>query len=361
MNDGRILILDLLDVFKRYSDKDNTLSQKDVIEILENKYGYKKVRRQTIQSNIEKIIDHYELNDRLIRLAAEDKYFDNEDEDFDEIKRRITNIYYEHKLSDSELLLIIDSILFSKQIPFEDRRDLIKKLEGLSSIHFNYRMGNISSMSDNSRKYGEIEEETIFDKIKEIDRAITESKKISIKYKNYKVSKNKIRLENRKNSEGEEREYIINPYHMAASNGRYYLICNNDLYDNVSTYRIDRITNIKILDENRKPIKHVKGLGENFNLNDYMEENIYMFGGESEYIKLSLKKEFLDEFIDWFKLEDINVQEEKDDEIIVRVKSNRMAMRRWGLRYGLYTRVLSPTDLVEEIKEDIKKVMENYK
>ncbi len=107
-------------------------------------------------------------------------------------------------------------------------------------------------------------------------------------------------------------------------------------------------------------MRDVEGLGENFNLNDYMEENIYMFGGKAENIKLSLKKGFLDEFIDWFKPEDIRVREKKDDEIIVRVKSNRMAMRRWALRYALYVRVLSPQSLVDEIKEDIQEAVENY-
>jgi len=364
VNEDRILILDLLDILKRYSNKENPLTQKNIIEILENengKYKYGKVRRQTIQTNLEKLLIHYESENREIRLLAEDDYYDMDIDEDDEIKRRITNIYYQHKLSDPELLLIIDSILFSKQIPVEERKNLIKKLEALSSKYFNSRMGNISAMSATNKKIKNLKDKTLFDNIKEIDKAISEARKISFKYMNYIIKGNKITLETRKNYQGKEREYIINPYHMAASNGRYYLICNNELFDNVSAYRVDRITNIKILDGKRRPMRDVEGLGENFNLNDYMEENIYMFGGESEYVKLSLKKEFLDEFIDWFKLEDINVQEKKDDHIIVRVKSNRMAMRRWALRYALYVRVLSPLDLVNEIKEDIGKAMENYK
>ena len=56
----------------------------------------------------------------------------------------------------------------------------------------------------------------------------------------------------------------------------------------------------------------------------------------------------------------IYLSEEKNGQIIVRVKSNRMAMRKWALRYALYTRVLSPQDLVDEIKEDLQKAMKNY-
>lgn len=361
INESRILILDLLDILQKYSDKNNPLTQKAIIKILKNKeYGYKNPRRQTIQTNIERMIDHYDLDDRVIRLAAEDDYYENDIEDTDEIKRRITNVYYQHTLSDPELLLIIDSILFSKQIPIEERKNLIEKLKSLSSEHFKSRIGNVSPVPATNNKARNLREKTLFDNIREINKAIMESKKISLNYLGYKFAGNKISLETRKNPQGEEREYIINPYYMVATNGRYYLICNNDSFSNISPYRVDRITNIKILDEKRKPMRDVEGLGENFNLNQYMAENIYMFGGESEYIKLSLKEEFLDEFVDSFGLDNITFQEKKDKQIIVRVKANRMAMRRWALRYALYVRVLSPQDLVDEIKEDIGEAMKNY-
>lgn len=360
INESRILMLDLLDILKKYSDKNNPLTQQNIIEILEKNYGYAKVRRQTIQSNLEKMIDHYELEDRVIRLASEDDYFDSEDEELFDFKRRITDIYYQHKLSNPELLLIIDSILFSRQIPLEERKILIEKLEDLSSKNFSSRMGNISSLATSNKKDRDTQKKSMFSNIKKIDEAITKAKKISFKYNNYMIKGNNIRLEARKNNQGEEREYIINPYYMAASNGRYYLVCNNDSFDKVSTYRIDRITDIKTLPEKRKPLREVVGLGENFNLNDYMAENIYMFGGRSEYIKLSIREEFLDEFLDWFNPDDINVQERKDGQIILRVKSNRMAMRRWAFRYALYVRVLSPEDLASEIKADLKKAIKNY-
>ena len=43
-------------------------------------------------------------------------------------------------------------------------------------------------------------------------------------------------------SSGEVRKYIVNPYQMAATNGRYYLIANYDRYTNISHYRVDKIS-----------------------------------------------------------------------------------------------------------------------
>ena len=88
----------------------------------------------------------------------------------------------------------------------------------------------------------------------------------------------------RKNNNGRSREYIVNPYQIAATNGRYYLICNHDKYDTVANYRLDRITDIEMLDEPVKPAKQVKGLENGFDLPKHMVEHMYMFAGESEIV-----------------------------------------------------------------------------
>ncbi|MCB6603797.1 WYL domain-containing protein, partial [Erysipelatoclostridium ramosum] len=54
-----------------------------------------------------------------------------------------------------------------------------------------------------------------------------------------------------------ERPYIVNPYEMMVSNGHYYLIGNYDAYDNISHYRMDKIRNVVILKEIRKPITQI--------------------------------------------------------------------------------------------------------
>jgi tryptophanyl-tRNA synthetase len=67
---------------------------------------------------------------------------------------------------------------------------------------------------------------------------------------------------------------------MAATNGRYYLIGNYDKYDNLANYRMDRITNIRLLDTPVKPKEQVKD-GKHFSLPKHMAEHLYMFSGES--------------------------------------------------------------------------------
>lgn len=357
MEDERILILDLLEILQNYTDENHSLTQQNIIDILEKDYGYNGVRRQTIKNNLEKLKN---INMENFEIICQEKVKSvSKDSETGEEKKTFyyTDFKYLHKFTEGELRLIIDSILFSKHIDLVHRKGLIEKLEGLASLHFKSGMNHIRSLDPSNRGNRDL-----FWNIEEINRAISKSKKIVFNYGRYDYDGKKISLLARKNSEGQVRDYIINPYYMLASQGRYYLICNNDSYDEISSYRIDRIQNIRVLEnENRKPPRLVKGMGENFSLTQYAKEHIYVFTGESEYIKLAFKEEFLDEFIDSFGLEDINFQEKNQGEIVVRFKANKMAMRRWALRYSLYVRVLSPKDLVDDIKSDLKKAIENYK
>ena len=83
----------------------------------------------------------------------------------------------------------------------------------------------------------------LFLNIELLDEAITKQKKVSFNYTEYHTDK-KMHL--KKRSDGSTK-YIVSPYQMAANDGKYYLICNFDKYDDISNYRLDRIMNLKIL------------------------------------------------------------------------------------------------------------------
>lgn len=94
-----------------------------------------------------------------------------------------------------------------------------------------------------------------------LENDISKKKKISFMYNSYDADK---KLHPRR-----EEEYTVNPYQIVATNGRYYLIYNYDKYDTLTNYRIDEITNIKILDEVRKPIQDLQMI-------DITQINLYL-------------------------------------------------------------------------------------
>ena len=184
-----------------------------------------------------------------------------------------------------------------------------------------------------------------------LNDAIEEKKKVAFIYNTYGTDG---KLHPRR-----AEEYIVNPYQMVANNGRYYLISNTDNHDNVAHYRIDRITDCRMLDEAAKPQKKVKGLENGLNLPKHMAEHIYLFCGESIPVVLEAEDGMTDDIIDWFG-KDFRILSQKDGKIKLRVNCNENAMFYWALQYGAYVEVLEPKNLRDKVKNAVAEMNQKY-
>lgn len=140
---------------------------------------------------------------------------------------------------------------------------------------------------------------------------------------------------------------------------RRYLIGNYDKYDDISHYRLDRMTCVEMLPERVKPKDQVVGLSQGWNLAKHMTEHIYMFSGESVMISTLVDKAMVSELIDWFG-KDFKMQERRDGQMLVRLKCNEQAFFYWALQYGQYVEVLEPAALRSRIAETVSKMNEKY-
>ena len=184
-----------------------------------------------------------------------------------------------------------------------------------------------------------------------INDAIEQKKKISFTYNDYGTD---FKLHPRR-----EREYIVNPYQMVANNGRYYLIANYDKYDDVTHYRVDRITDVQIMDSNRKSMKKVKGLENGFNLPKHMTEHMYMFGGDSVRILMKAEKGLINDLVEWFG-KDFRILSEEGKWYTISVSSNENAMFLWAMQYSTYVEILEPKRLRDKIGETAREMAERY-
>ncbi len=345
MQPKKLLIMNILDIVKKYTDENHRLSQKDIVDILDNEYDMK-VDRKTVKRSLMNLIEvgyNIEYSETL-------RMFKNK-QGKEEESYILSDFYLNRDFSDGELRLLIDSLLFSSHIPYSQCKQLVEKLEGLSNIYFRSRVKHIRNLPENLPTNSEL-----FLTIETLDEAISKECQVSFTYNYYDIDK---KLHPRKNSEGEVREYIINPYQIVATNGRYYLVCNYDKYDDVSHYRLDRITNIKLLDAPVKPKRCVKGLENGLDLPKHLAEHLYMFAGESVSVDFIAKRYIVNDVIDWFG-KDITFSNPTDDEVTVTVKVNPTAMKMWALKYSRYIKIVSPQSLVDEINADIDLAKKNY-
>ena len=337
----KLLIMNILDILRRYSDADHRLSQKDIIDILQTEYEMF-ADRKAIKRNLMNLID-FGYNLEFSESVRRNK--DGEEEVI------YTDWYLERDFSDAELRLLIDSLLFSKHIPYSQCKELIEKIEGLSNRYFKSKVRHVRNLPVDQPQNAEL-----FYTIEILDEAIERNRQVVFHYGDYGTDKN---LHLRERKDGKPREYLVNPYQMVATNGRYYLIANVERHDNVSHYRLDHIRDIEITDTPAKPQRKVEGLENGLDLPKHMAEHVYMFAGESQRVIMRTTPGLAGELIDWFG-SGVTFSDETETSVIAHVTANLQAMRFWALQYAPYVTVLAPQSLVDTVKKDLECAITSY-
>ena len=343
----KMLILNILEILKRHTKPGQAITQKKIAEYLEKDYGMV-AERKAIRRNLAELMD----SGFPIRTGKEStRNMVNRETGETEENIAYSDFYYEHTFSDAELRMLIDSVLFSRSIPQKQGKDLIGKLEDLTDESFHYKVSHITSLPENQP-----ENRQLFYTIEILDEAISRKRQVELTYNSYGTDK---KLHPHLDDEGQPKRQIINPYRMAAANGRYYLICNHDQHDNIAYYRIDRITDIILLDTPQKPARSIPELKNGLDLPKHMAEHLYMFPGKSEQVTFRARKYLLNDLIDWFG-KGIRFTDETDDTVTASVTVNLNAMRLWAMQYALHVQVLTPEALVKQIKADLSQSMAMY-
>ena len=357
----KLVILYILDILQKYTDEEHRLSQKEIQDILKREYEMT-VDRKAVKRNLLNLIE-YGSNIECREVSRKDIFrkkdsvsykgtSDFADKEISEDNLLWTDFYLKQKFTNEELRLLIDSLLFSKHIPYSQAKELIKKLESLSNIYFKSCSQYIYPLpverTDNKQ---------VFYNIAILDDAIRKKKKVLFEYAEYHTDK-KMHL--KKREDGSIREYIITPYQMAVQEGKYYLICNYDKYDDISNYRVDRIRNIQILEEKGKPFETLKWSGHQpMNLNEYMKEHVYMYSSENAFVKFRIVKAMISDVIDLFG-KGVNFSEETDTHVSVSVHVNERAAEQFAKNYAPDVVILQPKRLRDKLRDDLKKAWEAY-
>ena len=320
----KLLILLILEVLQQYTDEDHHLSQQEILRILKRDYDITCDRR-SVRSNVIDLIDlGYDIN-------MDDGYY-----------------FASREFENAELRMLIDSVLFSRHISPTQGKRLIDKLQDLGNKYFKPKVSHVIALPD----LNHTDNKQVMIVVDTLNDAIEEKKKVEFTYNSYGTD---FKLHPREHS-----PYLVSPYQMVASNGRYYLLGSTDRYQGITHFRIDRITDIKMTDIPIKPVKEVEGLENGFNLPKHMAEHTYLFCGESVPVKLKTSVSMMNDLIDWFGKE-FSIIEKKDDEITVSVKCNYNAMFYWALQYGSKVEVLTPEGLRQELAKTIQDMNNRYK
>lgn len=319
----KMLNMLILDILKEYSDENHKLTQQEIMRLLKSNYDMT-CDRKSVRNNVDY------LKELGYEISTDGGYY------------LITR-----EFDDAELRMLIDSVLFSKTLTQKQAKSLIDKLSSLGNRYFNSKSTYICNLPE----LHHADNKQLMYALDSINEAISEKRKISFMYNSYGTD---LKLHPRR-----EEMYVINPYQIVANNGFFYLIGNYDKYDNVSHYRLDKMTCVKVLEEKVKPKNQVEEFKNGYNLPKHMAEHIYMFSGASIHVKFLVEEDLIGDVIDWFG-KDFQILENKDGMLKVSVRCNENAMFFWALQYGPYVEVVEPQGLRNRLSEEIKKMSCKY-
>ncbi|MBQ7243979.1 MAG: WYL domain-containing protein [Bacilli bacterium] len=328
MIDGnRANIILVYRVLAKYSDREHFLTQTEICNYIHRLYGVD-IERKTIG--------------RIISVLC--------DLDYD-IQKGDSHGFalVSRKFDESEIKFLVDAIFSSKAIPGRIAQDLATRLsDDLSQ----YERKNYTYLL----KSGEInrtENKEVFYNIEIITEAIKRGKWISYYYMTYDSDGNLV-------PRFDGYIYHASPCYLVNNSGNYYLLAFRRGVNKVISWRIDYMRNIGIMeDRERIDPTTLPEFASYKDISEYMNDHIYLFGGEVVDATFSLNGAYAISYIkDWFGSTALIYRE--NDELYAKVRCDENALFYWAMQYGDHVTVIEPASLVKKIYESAKKLAEKH-
>lgn len=317
----KLALIRILQILEKNTDDEHSLTQDEIARILSRDYGIE-IERKAVGRDVATLVEA----------------------GFDiEVGRGGTKLV-ERKFDDTELRLLIDSVLSSRHITKKQSVSLIERLSSLSSKYFKMHIKHIHSVGD----WFKTENNDLFFNIQKIDEAIEMRKTIEYDYNKYGKDK-KLNKKSHHNS---------TPYQLVQRNQKYYLMCYVEEYGKMAFHRLDKMTGIQISDTKPMPLRRVPGYENGINYKDLSTALPYMFSDKPENIDFYAKEWMTDPIIDWFG-KDVSFLDD-NGRMRVLLRASPDAMLYWALQYSDSVEIIAPAELRERVKDTLKSALETY-
>ncbi len=244
-----------------------------------------------------------------------------------------------------ELKLLVDSVQASKFISEKKSNEMIKKLAALVS---RYEAGELQRQV---YVHGRVKStnENIYYSVDTIHDAINSNKKISFKYYEWNLDRQMVERNNGKT-------YVISPWALTWDDENYYMIGYDSDACSIKHYRVDKMKKAAIFEEAREGKQEFSS----FDITTYSKQTFGMFGGEREVVKLECSNNIIGVIIDRFGKDIMAVKSDKNHftvsvDVIV---SQQFLAWVFGLQGSV--KILSPSSVVDKLKETAKDILKQY-
>jgi len=293
-------------------------------------------------------------------IAAERKsiYSDIEclrDFGFDIVKSKFGKItlfsLVSREFTTEEIKLLIDAVQCSKFITLKKSRELIRKIERLTSENQAkelHRQVIVANRVKNSN-------EEIYRNIDSINRAINKKRKISFYYTNWTVSRTGARkLVKIRRHDG--MRYLLSPKALTWDDENYYLIAYDKDADMLKHFRVDKMEDISVEEERADSSKAV----DKFDLAVYTKQVFGMYGGDTVNVRLRFDDGLIGVVVDRFS-DKVFIQPHPDGTFTMSAEVMLSPQfYGWLFSFGDRVRVVSPKAAREGFCDYLRQVSELY-
>ena len=324
-------LLYIMKFFMEKTDDDYGVTVADIIDYLEE-YGIT-AERKSIYSDIECLRDF----------------------GFDIVKPKVGKIslfsLVSRDFSLEEIKLLIDAVQSSKFITLKKSRELIHKIERLTSENQAkelHRQVIVANRVKNSN-------ENIYRNIDNINRAINNKKKIGFYYTQWAVMRSgakkvvKVRRH-------DGMRYLLTPKALTWDDENYYLIAYDKEADLLKHFRVDKMEDITVEEERADSAKAV----DKFDLAVYTKQVFGMYGGETVSVKLRFDDSLIGVVVDRFS-DKVFIQPHNDGTFTVGTEVMLSPQfYGWLFSFGDKVKVVSPKAAKDGFIAYLDSVMKQY-
>lgn len=245
----------------------------------------------------------------------------------------------------AEVKLLIDAVQSAKFITQKKSKLLISKVKNFVSEHQAKQLQRQIVINDRVKTMNE----SVYYNVDDIHTAINQNRKIKFKY--YKWDIDKKLVERHGGS-----YFIVSPWALLWDDENYYMIAFDDWDNKIKHYRVDKMMYIEVGNDERAGKEEFK----NFDMAKYSKATFGMYHGEKTKVCIKFANHMCGVFIDRFGKDTLFRKiDENHSELIVDINVSPQFFG-WIFSLGNDVEIVSPVEVVNELREYTKKFIMKY-
>lgn len=315
-----------MQILMEETDKNHILNALELCDILESRYGISSSRK-TIYGDVERL---KEYGIKIEQLKGKNQGYYIEQREFEL----------------PELKLLVDAVQSSNFITNKKSDKLIHKLERLTSKENAKQLQRQVYIYNRAKS----ENETIFNSVDLIHRAMQENRQIEFQYAEWTPRK-ELRLKR------DGAKYTTSPWSLTWNGENYYLVSADIKGTVIRHYRVDKMQNIKLLDEKRTGKEQFEG----FDLAAFSKKTFGMYSGQDVKVTLLCDNYLAGVILDRFGKEPFIIPVNENQfkaNVLVSVSPQFFG---WVAGVGKGMEILGPQDVRNEYKKYLEEMLDKYK